>query len=286
MDISIIPAGNQRETQLVTLDTPKLNTTNNFRTARTLDFKVEFSKTRKTPTPQMAEVLAKEGNNVRFRGYIDKYSIVNGIKTVNCKGIENLLAYRISPVFNYCYTTAPSLRVLLEDHVIGTQTDGVGLLFLANSYWPPGWPHTMYDVTNNIIRWDDMGTDSCIGTSRIFQLSKDGIILLTEYNELDDVVANAGSYYRNANTLLVRPPVDAKNASYYKYPFNGGLVCENALDTKIRLGTCPDINLHGALHINWMTMQSVIAKLIEVHGCTFSIRDGRFYSSMDVVELA
>ncbi len=233
---------------------------------------------RSNPIEQFAKVVATEGNDIRFRGYVERYTLEGEKKTLQMKGMENALAYRYAPKFNYCFASQP-LHTCLGDTLSGTSTTGVGLLAQAQSLMPPASEYEIIDATNNIIKIAGAGHDSVIGHNDIYQLSKSGVIKYTKSYDIEDLVSNAGYYFQDANDLYVRPPTDSKYTDFYKYPQQGYLLAAYAYDLDIRLhpDVPTDVTLQGGLMEDQQDFLSLIMDLIEANSCEATWIESRGY---------
>jgi hypothetical protein len=245
----------------------------------------EMTVLRSTPIQQFAKVVMKNANDIIFRGYVERYTLEGQKKTLSMKSMENVLAYRYTPRYNWCFNTIPSLHNVLGDTLSGTTTTGVGLLVQAQSALPPNTEYELVDETNNIIKIVGAGYKSVIGSRDIYNLSKNGAIRYTRTFDIDDLLTTPGEYFSDMYDLYVRPPVDALVPSYYKYPHRGQLLAEYAFDCDIRLGDHPtDITLQGGLFEDNFVCIDLIMDIIEANGCVASWRRSADYTYLDYWE--
>lgn len=190
-----------------------------------------------TPAPiqDNAEVLLKEGNNIICRAFLDTWGRDPQTHkyTYNCKGIEALLKDRYSINYNYAFKSGQlTYNQLLSDTPVD---QGIpGLLFLANSTFPVGYAHwDWYDQANVIVRLQGGGKKGRTANTKCWMVTQD-LNELTEAFTLTDLATLSWGYYRDNYDLYVRAIGDAPLGNCWMTM--GGLMCEDAFDTRIRLG--------------------------------------------------
>jgi hypothetical protein len=210
------------------------------------------------PIQQFAEILAIDGAEISFRGYVERYKKTRGKEIYYCKGIENLLWKRFLHKFSY-YSVFNSdstltwfqLKDVIRDHWggdypirYGHTSSAPGILHVANSLMPPGMPFTVYNDTYKIIKYSGWGTKSRMGSDpTLYYIDDAGVYELTQQAALGDLDSNDHSFYIDANDLYIRNThnTGSNNVSANDYwYYNGRILAHNVFDTKIRLGTLPD----------------------------------------------
>lgn len=260
--------------------------------SRAANFSIKCS--RKTPVQRWAHVVATEGNDVLFRGYVASPKIKNiNTRELVCKGEEHLLLRRFTGRFSY----QASARVL--DHVFQSDapsqtadtygvTGNVGMLFMANSLIPyhgnvltTGTP--AYDWWAMGVDWiymlTGLGLDSRIGNADIYAEGK----LLPRQSTYAALQATAISCYSDANDMYVRLDNAAYNVGF------GPRYCmfaENAYDTYIRKGNIdlPSTVLTGNTQLNFTRILDVLIDFAEFYGLNPRFRRGKDYTYFDALD--
>ena len=206
------------------------------------------------PIQQFAEILAIDGSDVSFRGYVERYKKTAQENVFYCRGVENLLYHRYLHKFNYSMVvnsdstgTYFTLANVLKDHysagfpITKTTSDNCpGLLHVANSLMPWNMPFTVYDATYKIIKYAGWGSKSRMGaTPTLYYMADNGVYPLTQRGALADLQTYDSSFYLDANDLYIRNTtnlgagnVGAQDFWYY----SGRILANNVFDTKMRIG--------------------------------------------------
>ncbi len=263
--------------------------------SRAANFSIKCS--RKIPVQRWAHVVATEGNDVLFRGYVASPKIKNiNTRELTCKGEEHLLLKRFTGRFSY----QASARVL--DHVFQSDapnqtadsygvTGNVGMLFMANSMIPfhgnvaatgsPSPPEYDWwaEGTDWIYKLEGLGLNSRIGSADIYGEGQ----LLPRVSTYAELEATDISCYSDANDLWIRMDDDA-----YRVGF-GPRFCmfaENAYDTYIRKGTIdlPSTVLTGNLQVNFTRILDILVDFAEFYGLNPRFRRGKNYTYFDALD--
>jgi hypothetical protein len=233
--------------------------------------------------PEFSEILVYDDGILSFRGYVERNEIKSSNRICYCKGVEELLRYRVTPRFNYCFADY-TLDKLMRDSHSATTTDGMGLLFVANSLMPPASPYSIYDATDNIIKFEGAGWQSRLGKEPVmWQQTVDGVYKLTQVTTVGDINA-AGKYALTPTDLYLRPTTTTKSTHFHKYPQNGWIYAQDCFDTKIRLGDCPTDEIQGGVNTGQSIVRNLIADLVEAHGYTMRFREDGVHTKLDVLE--
>jgi hypothetical protein len=221
------------------------------------------------PIQQFAEVLALDGAELAFRGYVERYKKTQKESIYYCRGIENLLYHRFCRKWNYAGVqnadstyTFFKLKEAIKDHYSPTypisygNTDNCpGLLHVANSLIPPGIPFTVYDAVKKIIKYANWGTKSRMGANPILYYVDDaGVYPLTKRNALLDLQTYDTSFFIDSTDLYIRNTTNKAcgncGAQDYWY-WHGRVLADNIFDTKLRIGITDyeDIELQGFLSL-------------------------------------
>jgi len=215
------------------------------------------------PLQQFAEILAMDGAEVCFRGYVERYKRTQKESVWTCKGIENLLYHRFCHKWNYALVgnadgtgTVFTFNNVIKDHYspvypisYGNTDNCPGLLHVANSMMPWGMPFTVYDAVKHIIKYANWGAKSRLGAApTLYYMDDAGIYPLTLRGALADLQSNDQSYFVDANDLYIRNTANLAvgnaiagspnitGAVDYWY-WNGRILADNAFDTKLRIGS-------------------------------------------------
>jgi len=195
---------------------------------------------RQVPARQFAEATFWMANKPYTRCYVEQYDIDSTrVKKLTLQGIEKQLEYRYTP--DLFYPDGTTFAKLFADSL--TLNDPPGLLALANSWIPPGWPFSFHDTTNNVVRLSGCGTSSRFATRDLFFIGYQYVRGLSPVHDVDELDYIDLTYFRNASDLYIRIDHDYSRGWYD----HGYLLCEDIFDTGVRLGTCPTATLDGDL---------------------------------------
>lgn len=262
--------------------------------SRAANFSIKCS--RKTPVQRWAHVVATEGNDVLFRGYVASPKIKNiNTRELVCKGEEHLLLRRFTGRFSY----QASARVL--DHVFQSDapsqtadvygvTGNVGMLFMANSLIKRHGNSLITGQGDPALDWyavgvdwiymlTGLGLDSRIGSADIYAEG----LLLPRQNTYADLQATAVSCYSDDNDLYVRLDDADYNIGF------GPRYCmfaENAYDTYIRKGNIdlPSTVLTGNLQLNFTRILDILIDFAEFYGLNPRFRRGKTCTYFDALD--
>jgi hypothetical protein len=230
---------------------------------------LQFTCKPEVPIKQFAEVLAIDGAEYAFRGYLERFKRTQKESVFYVRGVENLLYHRPPHEWNYAgvmnadYTyTMFKLKEAIKDHYAGTypisygNTDNCpGLLHVANSLIPWGMPFTVYDANFKIIKYENWGTKSRMGAAPVLYYIDDaGVYPLTQRGALIDLQTFDKSFFIDANDLYIRNTTNlaAGNCGAQDYWYwRGCLLADNVFDTRLRIGETEyeNIELGGFLDI-------------------------------------
>ena len=256
------------------------------------EFSIKCS--RKIPVQRWAHVVATEGNDVLFRGYVASPRIKNiNTRELICKGEEHLLLRRFTGRFSYQASARRLAHVFQSDPPTQTEdeydvSENVGMLFMANSLIPyhgnvltTGVP--AYDWWAEGADWiyklSGLGTSSRIGTADIYAEGK----LLPRQSTYAALQATALSCYSDASDLWVRVDNVAYNVGF------GPRYCmlaENCYDTGIRVGNI-DLGstvLTGNSQFNFTRILDILIDFAEFYGLNPRFRRGKDYTYFDALD--
>lgn len=260
--------------------------------SKAAEFSIQCS--RKIPIQRWAHVVATEGNDVLFRGYVSSPKIKNiNTRELVCKGEEHLLLRRFTGRFSY----QASARVL--DHVFQSDapsqtadsygvTGNVGMLFMANSLIPyhgnvltTGTPAYDWWATGAdwIYKLSGLGLNSRIGDADVYAEG----LLLPRQSSYAALEATDVSCYSDDDDLYVRLDDSDYNVGF------GPRYCmfaENAYDTYIRKGTIdlPSTVLTGNLQVNFTRILDILIDFAEFYGLNPRFRRTRDYTYFDALD--
>ena len=260
--------------------------------SKAADFSIKCS--RKIPIQRWAHVVATEGNDVLFRGYVSSPRIKNiNTRELICKGEEHLLLRRFTGRFSYQASARYLAHVFQSDAPSQTAdsygvTGNVGMLFMANSLIPyhgnvltTGTP--AYDWWAEGADWiyklSGLGTNSRIGTADIYAEGK----LLPRQSTYAALQATALSCYSDASDLWVRVDNVAYNVGF------GPRYCmfaKNAYDTGIRMGNI-DLGstiLTGNSQFNFTRILDILIDFAEFYNLNPRFRRGKDYTYFDALD--
>ncbi len=240
---------------------------------RPSEFKIDCS--RRVPVKPYARVIATDGGETLFRGYIQRPKIKNiNQRELNCKGEEDLLLRRHTGRYSY----APDSRVLAHAFASDAPSQTAdaydvsmcpGLLWIANSIIPfygnlitTGTPvyDWYYYGSDNIYKLAGLGSDSRIGTSDIYMEG----LLLPRQSSFANLQATALSCYSDANDLWVR----CDNATYnHGFGPQVMLCADDAYATGVEMGSIAnsDTYLKGNFQCESDRILDILIDLAEFH---------------------
>lgn len=233
---------------------------------------------REVPIKQFAQVLIIESGEPIFRGYVESYDIDESRgKELTLAGMEKLLTYRYMPDAFY-----PVGSITLDDlfsHAC-TLNEQPGMLTIGNGMIPPGWGHVIEDADNNTIKLPRMGTDSRLAKKDLFFIGYEYLRELAPVFSYSELAYIDLTYYRNAVDLWVR--IDHNYSR--SWADRGGLICDGAFDTTIRLGACPTTSLMGDLqtYAGEDAVADLMTDTLLAHGHHLHIRDTRSLTYFDI----
>lgn len=167
---------------------------------------LEITMDRRTPVGLFSRVVAVEAGQVVLNGYVERLvSKSKESKKYLIKGNEGRLFGRFVPKI-----------------VIRETSDLAGvishLLWLVDSYWPPGTPYYVYDASKNIVRVNKGDTKTDL-SNYVLSVREQGVhTRLTAYSALSDLQTYDYGYYILNNEIYIR----ASNSNWYSM---GGVVC-------------------------------------------------------------
>ena len=239
---------------------------------RTMDLEVS----RITPIKQFSIVVAADRGVPFFRGYVETYDIDSSrTKSLSVKGVENLLNCRYAPAYYY-----PDGDTSFGEILSDTLDDGEepGLLACANSALPPGVPVTVEDEALNIMKIDGGGLSSRLGDRDVYYISYTGLYKLHTWPEtLAELDAWDKCIFRDDTNLYVR--IEDGQRDWYNL---GGLLVNNAFDTTVRLGTCPDEPIEGSLETSFDEIGDIIVPLAISHDYKVTFRDDFYHTYINI----
>ena len=263
--------------------------------SKAAEFSIKCS--RKIPIKRWAHVVATEGNDVLFRGYVSTPRIKNiNTRELICKGEEHLLLRRFTGRFSYQASARMLAHVFQSDAPSQTAdsygvTGNVGMLFMANSMIPfhgnvaatgsPSPPEFDWwaEGVDWIYKLDGLGTTSRIGTANIYAEG----VLLPRQSSYAALEATDISCYSDQNDLWIR-----LDDPIYRVGF-GPRYCmfaENAYDTGIRMGNI-DLGstiLTGNSQFNFTRILDILIDFAEFYNLNPRFRRGKDYTYFDALD--
>ena len=260
--------------------------------SKAAEFSIKCS--RKIPIQRWAHVIATEGNDVLFRGYVASPKIKNiNTRELVCKGEEHLLLRRFTGRFSYQASARVLEHVFQSDAPSQTAdaygvTGNVGMLFMANSLIPyhgnvltTGTPAYDWWATGAdwIYKLSGLGLNSRIGSADIYAEG----LLLPRQSTYAALEATAISCYSDASDLWVRLDNSAYNVGF------GPRYCmfaENCYDTYIRKGIIdlPSTVLTGNLQVNFTRILDILIDFAEFYGLNPRFRRTKDYTYFDALD--
>jgi hypothetical protein len=236
---------------------------------------------REIPIKQFAQVLIIESGDPVFRGYVEGYKIdVLRGKTLTLAGMEKLLTYRYMPDTFFPAEDITLDKLFQDDCVLN---ESPGMLAIGNSMIPPGWAYEYANAANNTVKLTGFGTSSRLGSRDLYfigyeylrQISPQFGLSLLDYVDL--------TYFRNASDLWIR--IDHNYSR--SWPDRGGILCDGAFDTSVRLGACPTTLLKGDLqtYSGDDNVADLMTDLILSHELHPHIRDTKTNTFFDIDSL-
>lgn len=248
--------------------------------ARELDITVD----RRIPVSPSGRVIITDDNSVVFNGYVERQtSLTKTKRRFICKGNEAQLYYRFMPKLPIMGSTITQFLYVISDKYLPGGSDywpfNPGIMFCANSYWPPGTPYTIYDSAKNIVLLKFIDTHVDV-SDKIGMVRKDGKMnMLTRYDNLSDLQTYDYSYYIAANKDIY---IRVSGSNWYAV---GGLFFENIFDTRCRIGTQEiywNSILKGTVSTDLDEVATLLYKLIKRHGYYLRLRDDYNYTYFDL----
>ena len=213
---------------------------------------LEITTDRRAPIGIFSRVVAVEAGTVVLNGYVERLvSKSKETKKYLIKGNEGRLFGRLVPKVVFRETS--DLAGVISS-----------LLWLVDSYWPPGTPYYMYDASKNIIRLNKGDTKTDL-SNYVLTIREQGVhTKLTAYSSLSDLQTNDYGYYISTNEIYIR----ASNSNWYSV---GGLYADRMFDTFIRIGQSYPHDTFGSMRVLGPDHEEAAAYLYEV------IRSNGFY---------
>ncbi|MCK9571068.1 hypothetical protein M0R72_19120 [Candidatus Pacearchaeota archaeon] len=196
---------------------------------------------RRVPALDKQWIRMVDDGQTRFLGYLSRKPTISSIhkKILVARGVEALLWECPCPVLSYAYNST-TMTQLFSDAAYP------GLIYAANSHIPPGWledsrpaetvdewlahgPAVIYDETNAIVKYENCGTKSRMGSTAI---NVNGVAY-TNYASYALMAAADRATYRDAEDLYIH--FWSGGAPEYGYR-NLPLFAANAFDTRVRRG--------------------------------------------------
>ena len=242
---------------------------------RTMDLTVD----RRVPITQFSTITAKDRGMIKFRGYAESNDIdsSDGNKTTwNVVGMEGLLNHRFTSRYFYKSEDLTIEDILRDDIEHNTPP---GLLAMANSGVPPGITWKESETVDGTIELSGYGTNSYFGMRDIYCLTHLGTTNLPYTSDLVLPYVTLG-HYRDEDNLYVM--VEPRGYSWY---LHGGLFCQNAYDTTVRLGDVEDAEqtLAGDLETNGDAIGDLIADLVNASGYQLLVLDDDNYTYLSLI---
>lgn len=269
------------------LDPSKATRTAKRLTTRMVPREVKLTLPANSQIRELDTVIVEKQGNVLFRGYVKFLEIdySRNETTVSCYGMEDLLNYRVTPIFYLDQYHTPTMGEVFADTLIDGEIPG--LLACANSYIMPGQSQILQTggtVYNPIVKLPGMGTSSDIGTADLYYLAETSVKKLEELHEASMIAAGDTKYifYRDANDLTVVIGYNNRTTSW-NMGGGGGIFAANHKDTTCRLGPMTsdvaEKALEGTLLYNYNMIGDFLVSLAAAHGLFVTITDdwGRTY---------
>ncbi len=190
------------------------------------------------PVEEFTQITATDRDKVFFRGYAKfvETDYMADKKEVTVEGMEGLLNYRVTPKFALDKYHIPTIGEVFSDKL--REGAPPGILAIANSWIMPGQSYILTaggTVKNPIVRLPGMGTDSDIGTAKLFFLSQTDVKQLEQVYDTANMTVGDSKYifYRDPYNLDVLIGWDNQTVSWRDW---GGLFAENHVgkDTSCR----------------------------------------------------
>jgi len=221
---------------------------------------------KKVPIRQFAKVVAMDGKNVVFMGYAANDSYDSDTSDWECIGAEAGLEGRWTPRYYWPSNTK------LQDVLTHSITDGgeASLLGIANGGIPHGTTHTVYSANANVIKLDGRGSASHFGICDLYTCGLSGLRKLSPITGLDQLTAADYAFYRDATDVYIRIS-GGYDRGWIK---NGGLIAENAYDTRCRFLSIsdPTLVMDTDLDVSNEEIGSLMVSLAQSYGLYTHIR--------------
>jgi hypothetical protein len=234
---------------------------------------------RRTPVRQFAEVRFVKSGKTIFRGFVEQYEIDSKrTKNLTIQGMEKLLECRFMP--NIVYPEATTFSELFASTI--TLNKPPGMLAVANSLLPPGINHNFYDAANNTIQLIGLGTSSRLRDNSLYFVDYKYVKELVSVFTKSELEYRDFTYFRDASDLFVRIDHDYSRgwADY------GGVLCENCIDTSIRLGEVPTASLRSELTCVALEDKicDILTDVIRSHDYYLHFRDAEKTLYLDIAD--
>jgi hypothetical protein len=245
---------------------------------------LELTVDRRVPITLFGHVVVTDEGAVAFNGYVERQtSLTKTKRRFLCKGNEAKLSSRFMPKLPFMGSILTQfLYVISDKYLPGGSTYwpyNPGIMFCANSYWPPGTPYTIYDSSNNIILLKYVDTHVDVGAAVGF-VQKDGRMnMLVRYPNLSDLQTYDYSYYIAPNKDIY---IRVSGSNWYAV---GGLFFENMFDTRCRIGEQEiywNRFLKGVVSTDLDEIATLLFKLFKRHGYYLRLRDDYNYTYFDL----
>jgi hypothetical protein len=143
--------------------------------SRELTITVPKKKGDNPPIQPFAQIEMRDGSDISFRGYVERYKFTKNAKTYYCKGVENLLYHRFLHKWNYALVVFAdsswifyTLGNVIKDHYTAgypitstaNRDNCPGILHAANSLMPWGMPYTIVDEAKKIVKYAGWGSNN------------------------------------------------------------------------------------------------------------------------------
>jgi len=217
---------------------------------------LEITTERRTPISLFSRVVAVEAGRVLLNGYVEKLLSRNKeTQKYLIKGNEGRLFGRFVPKIAILETF--DLPPVIQN-----------LLWMGDSFWPPGTPYYVYDSAKNIIFLSNGDTKTDLSNS-VLSVRERGLIELTPYPALSDLQTYDNSYYVAPNGIYIR----VQDSNWYSV---GGLYVDRHFDNFCRLGSAPNIMTWSSQRVMYPDLDELatyIYKVLKANGFYISLSD-------------
>ena len=263
--------------------------------SRELTITVPKKKGDNPPIQQFAQIEMRDGSDISFRGYVERYKFTKNAKTYYCKGVENLLYHRFLHKWNYALVVFAdsswifyTLGNVIKDHYTAgypitstaNRDNCPGILHAANSLMPWGMPYTIVDEAKKIVKYAGWGSsNSRLGANPVlYYIDDKGVQPLTHVDwaglQTTDI-----AFYIDPTDLYIRHTTNtgAGNVGANDYWYDSGrILADNMFDTKVRIGNVDysDYELVGFLRFDHKkSAAEVLFSIFRNFGLYVRIRD-------------